>query len=277
MWCPAAAGTLALTTDASPLQLVAADAALARVYHVCTDAIGTAYTASSEGALVAISGTGSAARLCSRTAGDVRSGGWGHMIGDEGSGYWIASRAIKTVFRTMDGFAKSDEDAARGAAYGAVLRAAMMEHFALTVPGDLLSHMYSDFRKDHVASFCKRVADAAVAGDALAKDIFAHAGANLARMVAALVPHVPSAKASASVDIVCVGSVWKSFALFERAFMDTLLAGGGVESRRLRHVRLLRLRQSSALGAALLGARAAHVDLPLDFASFTETLGEAEA
>ena len=49
-----------------------------------------------------ISGTGA---ICySYVDGEVyRSGGWGHRIGDEGSGYWIGKHIAKAIFRAADG------------------------------------------------------------------------------------------------------------------------------------------------------------------------------
>jgi N-acetylglucosamine kinase len=75
---------------------------------ICTDVLGSAFTASAAGGIVAISGTGSA---CMRvtlapegTGVDTRRvGGWGHAIGDEGSAYWVATRCIEETFRGMDG------------------------------------------------------------------------------------------------------------------------------------------------------------------------------
>jgi N-acetylglucosamine kinase-like BadF-type ATPase len=33
----------------------------------------------------------------------ARAGGWGHMVGDEGSGYWIGREAVAAVMRASDG------------------------------------------------------------------------------------------------------------------------------------------------------------------------------
>lgn len=52
---------------------------------------------------VAIAGTGSAA-YARNASGDSRScGGWGYLMGDEGSGYWIAMRALNACTRMVDG------------------------------------------------------------------------------------------------------------------------------------------------------------------------------
>jgi hypothetical protein len=53
--------------------------------------------------VVIIAGTGSI--VYGRNAGGeaARAGGWGHIIGDEGSGYWIGREALAAVMRAADG------------------------------------------------------------------------------------------------------------------------------------------------------------------------------
>ena len=59
--------------------------------------------ASDNPGIVIIAGTG--AIVYGRNAGGeaARAGGWGHMIGDEGSGYWIGREALAAVMRGADG------------------------------------------------------------------------------------------------------------------------------------------------------------------------------
>lgn len=60
----------------------------------------------SAGALV-ISGTGAIAYATDGNGNIERSGGWGHRVGDEGSGYWIGKQILNTIFRFEDG--RNDE------------------------------------------------------------------------------------------------------------------------------------------------------------------------
>src|SRR5437016_4886022 len=53
--------------------------------------------------VVIISGTGSIAYGRNANGEAARAGGWGHMIGDEGSGYWIGREALTAVMRAGDG------------------------------------------------------------------------------------------------------------------------------------------------------------------------------
>src|SRR5438132_14014920 len=53
--------------------------------------------------IVIIAGTGSIVYGRNAAGEAARAGGWGHMIGDEGSGYWIGREALAAVMRAADG------------------------------------------------------------------------------------------------------------------------------------------------------------------------------
>ena len=53
--------------------------------------------------IVVIAGTGSIAYGRNAAGEAARAGGWGHLIGDEGSGYWIGREALAAVMRAGDG------------------------------------------------------------------------------------------------------------------------------------------------------------------------------
>ncbi len=56
-----------------------------------------------EAGIVIIAGTGSIVYGRNAAGEAARAGGWGHMIGDEGSGYWIGREALAAVMRAGDG------------------------------------------------------------------------------------------------------------------------------------------------------------------------------
>jgi N-acetylglucosamine kinase len=53
--------------------------------------------------IVIVAGTGSIVYGRNQHGQAARAGGWGHMIGDEGSGYWIGREALTAVMRAGDG------------------------------------------------------------------------------------------------------------------------------------------------------------------------------
>src|SRR5919112_1518793 len=72
--------------------------------HVVPDYVGNwAAATAGEPAIMVLSGGGAVAYGRDSSGYSARSGGWGHLLGDEGSGYWIGLEAIKMVFRAYDG------------------------------------------------------------------------------------------------------------------------------------------------------------------------------
>jgi glucosamine kinase len=53
--------------------------------------------------ILILAGTGSMAWATDETGASVRVGGWGHDIGDEGSGYWIGREAVTRLSWALDG------------------------------------------------------------------------------------------------------------------------------------------------------------------------------
>ncbi len=73
--------------------------------HIESDSsftLATAYPYDTSGILL-IAGTGSVAIAKKKDGEVVKIGGWGRMLGDEGSGYWIGLQALKHYCKVMDG------------------------------------------------------------------------------------------------------------------------------------------------------------------------------
>ncbi|MET0536074.1 MAG: BadF/BadG/BcrA/BcrD ATPase family protein [Steroidobacter sp.] len=122
-----------------------------------------------------IAGTGSMAygQYRGRTA---RSGGWGEIIGDEGSAYWIAREGMNLFSRMSDG------RATRGPLYDLV-----RQRLALSLDLDLCAHVYGTDAntRGSFAQFAPLVHAAALAGDSQAVAIFHRAAAELIECVLA--------------------------------------------------------------------------------------------
>ncbi|MGI6108034.1 MAG: BadF/BadG/BcrA/BcrD ATPase family protein [Lachnospiraceae bacterium] len=61
-----------------------------------------------EPSMVVISGTGSVCYGRNRAGQVFRTGGWNHILSDEGSAFWIGLQAVRAAAETMDGRRKAD-------------------------------------------------------------------------------------------------------------------------------------------------------------------------
>ena len=108
-----------------------------------------------------ICGTGSIAYGRNARNQAARAGGWGHVLGDEGSGYWIGRQALRAVARAADG---------RGPATALTPR--LLTHFAVARPSDLIGEIYERQVRHHtLARLARVVQQARDEGDEVATQI----------------------------------------------------------------------------------------------------------
>ncbi|HYE65813.1 MAG TPA: BadF/BadG/BcrA/BcrD ATPase family protein [Pyrinomonadaceae bacterium] len=146
--------------------------------EVLTDADIALYGATDgEQGLVVIAGTGSICCGKSARGKRARAGGWGPVAGDEGSGSWIARRALQAVARATDG---------RGPETS--LTAAACDYFNVATPDDLSMAIHAPSMTDErIAGFCKHVIEAARDEDQVAREIADAAGRELGAAAAAVI------------------------------------------------------------------------------------------
>ncbi|HTT52987.1 MAG TPA: BadF/BadG/BcrA/BcrD ATPase family protein [Streptosporangiaceae bacterium] len=125
--------------------------------------------------IAAISGTGSNTFGVNSRGQAWRCGGWGHILGDEGSGYLIALRGIQHAVAWRDG---------RGHWSSMVPR--LLDFYELAAVEDIMPVIYRPFDKARIAAFSEQVAESARAGDDAAIRIFRQAAADLSRQVAVI-------------------------------------------------------------------------------------------
>ncbi len=116
-----------------------------------------------------IGGTGAIALGRDARGATVRAGGWGHIVGDEGSGYDLGRRCLQAVLRADDG--RGPETA---------LLDLVSHEWRLARPSDLVGRVYPDGDKRAIAGLAPLVLGAARAGDPVAGDIVASGAEELA-------------------------------------------------------------------------------------------------
>lgn len=118
--------------------------------------------------VIIIAGTGSIVYGIDAAVREAQAGGWGHLLGDEGSGYDIARRALQAVARAADGRGVPTQ-----------LSALMLDALEFSHPRNLIPWMHS-VGKDKVAQLAGVVFDAANANDPVAQGILNAAADELA-------------------------------------------------------------------------------------------------
>ncbi|MDQ1055327.1 glucosamine kinase [Arthrobacter sp. SORGH_AS 212] len=117
-----------------------------------------------------IAGTGSAAWGKNADGAEARAGGWGYLLGDEGSGYWLGREAVRHSLRRMD----------QGLAVDA-LTAALLESCGVDHPNRLIAMFHSpDTGRRFWAQQARHVVEAAARGHQESRDMLDQAGKDLA-------------------------------------------------------------------------------------------------
>lgn len=125
-----------------------------------------------EDGVLLIAGTGS---IAVGRFGDeaVRCGGWGPVMGDEGSGYWIGRRALQRACREADGRAEKS-----------ALGRSVFDALDVTEPGEAVAALAAMAdRRSGVAALARTACDAAREGDPVAAALLDEAAGQLALLV----------------------------------------------------------------------------------------------
>lgn len=119
---------------------------------------------------VVIAGTGAACYGINAAGEDTMTGGWGYLLGDEGSGYWIAVRALNACCRAQDGLIPPTQ-----------LLPLLLRHLEAPDLKHIHGLVYSgNIGRPGVAALAEIVTLAAAQGDVMAKRILHEAGKELA-------------------------------------------------------------------------------------------------
>jgi len=166
--------------------------------------------------ILVVAGTGSNA--IGRTDADETfgAGGWGPVLGDEGSGTWIGLEAIRAALCAHDRERVGDANRTQPGIDPTSLLREIERHWKLNSLGELVAYANQRGDPDHpapdFASLAPIVARCAEQGDALAAEVLERAGVELAGLAALVFDKVSAAahaeaKESAEVEVAFTGSV----------------------------------------------------------------------
>jgi N-acetylglucosamine kinase-like BadF-type ATPase len=155
--------------------------------------------------ILTIAGTGSVAFGIDDNV-TSRCGGWGNLLGDEGSGYKISIDAIKRMIYEEENSIEKSE-----------LTKKIMEYLEINSVEEVTKFVYSS-TKDEIAALTPIVARLGEAGDKIAAEILINEGRELARTVENVYRKLGFNKCS----IALVGGVIKKAKVLRNAFEDYL-------------------------------------------------------
>jgi N-acetylglucosamine kinase-like BadF-type ATPase len=143
-------------------------------------------------------GTGSVAGGINSAGESVRVGGWGNIIGDEGSGYAIGQGALRACMRAFDG---------RGPQTS--LLGPVLTRLGVDSAQDIVESVYvKKMTVAEMAGVSSLVTEAARKGDRVARSILEEAGHELAEMATTVARRLSLERAA--YDVATVGSVFSS-------------------------------------------------------------------
>ena len=170
----AGAGGIDTDEDAAALAaLIAPHVPAAKITVVHDSRLLLAAGGASTGVAV-IAGTGSAAWGKNEHGEEARAGGWGYLLGDEGSGYWLGREAVRHSLRRMNQGLEPDE-----------LTTALLQSCHVEDPNKLIALFHSpETGRRFWAQQARFVVEAADAGHEASRALVERAGRDLAGLTA---------------------------------------------------------------------------------------------
>jgi N-acetylglucosamine kinase-like BadF-type ATPase len=148
--------------------------------------------------VVVVAGTGSISYGRNGHGQGARAGGWGHVLGDEGSGYWMGRLALRAVVREADG---------RGPV--TKLTPYVFQHFNVARAQDLIQQVYyRNIRPSAIAALARTLQRAHEEGDEAAQSILERAATELTASAASVVEQL--AMTNDSFPVILAGGIFQA-------------------------------------------------------------------
>jgi len=195
----------------------------------------------------AISGTGSNVFGVGAGGETWRAGGWGHLLGDEGSGYWLGVNSIRAALHDRDGTGPPT-----------ALSDAVAEFFGARSGEAVAAMVYTKpLTKPEIASFAARAAALAKGGDAVARALFSRGAEELGAQIAVVIDRTGLVGAGDPFPVGLIGSAFRAGPLL----VDPLVAA---VTRCCAQAHVSVVDTAPVAGSLLLAARACGAALDRD-------------
>jgi N-acetylglucosamine kinase-like BadF-type ATPase len=126
--------------------------------------------------IILIAGTGSIALGIDHRGQQIRVGGWGPILGDEGSGYSIGKAALTAILREYDGRGKPTS-----------LTKRLLKHLEITNPEELIPLVYQNqLPRPKIAKLAEIVLEEAALADTVSQSLVTEAAKQLVEMIGVL-------------------------------------------------------------------------------------------
>jgi len=147
--------------------------------------------------IIIISGTGAICFGMNHEGKVVRSGGWGYLLGDEGSGYFIGREALIAALKDFDGRGEKT-----------TLRTEIERHFNLNSIDQIIPQIYQNkIDRVAIANLAPIVFDQAKQGDEHAEEIIRHSGRELGVLARAVAQKMNFM--NEEIKVALIGSIFK--------------------------------------------------------------------
>ncbi|MBD2435271.1 N-acetylglucosamine kinase [Nostoc sp. FACHB-110] len=217
---------LPINWDLSPSHIIICHDALIALVGGIGDDVG----------IVVAAGTGSIVFGRNQQGQTHRVGGWGYILGDEGSAYKIAVAGMHTALKSYDGREKITS-----------LVDGFKQHLSLKNIEELIEVVYQrGWGVTEIAALAKVVDIAAVSGDELANQIIDQAVADLVNSTSTVINRIFTD--NSSIEIVTVGSVWQGKSQMQERFAASI---GNI----FPFVKVIHPKYEPAYGAGLLAIK----------------------
>jgi len=178
---------------------------------ICNDTrIGLEAGSSAPNKIIIIAGTGSNCFGINESGRQAGCTGWDYILADEGSGYEVSVRALRSVMRAYDG---------RGAQ--TMLSRAILEELGLKYETDIVRWTYGKpFSKERLGKFARIVCSCADKGDAISRRILGDEASESILSVSTVVEKLGLEENK--FDLVFVGGLFKCEKHFKNIVIDGL-------------------------------------------------------